>query len=173
VATVRIDDRITVHEFEGDLIASETTRTAEGEGPLRWADFEIYRHDDGGYVIHRIGGSRVYHTAGTACRTAAGGQSGDPATVSQLPDDAESCDRCQPAWPEDLRSDERVRFEFPRHTIDRCATPAEVISVLTSMKPRGRGRRTVVISDPVRSLLAKAAAADPQFADADRPVERI
>lgn len=149
--------------FEGSLIKQTTTR---GRNSLRWVDIALYGLDGGTYLVHRIGQSLVYHRGDTGCLTSTSKQAGDKATVADLPDDAEPCERCNPPWPEDLADDAEIRYEFPRHTLDECSTPAEVISRLTSMRKRRARTSTRVVSEPVRELLEGAAASDPRFAEA-------
>lgn len=174
MATVLIEDRFFSTQFEGTRIAGESARSADPERPsVRWAELEVYKLDSGDYLIHRIGMSRVYHQPDTECSTASGQPSGDPATRADIPDDAVSCDRCLPPWPEDLKPGEKIRFEFPRHTIDRCEDPAGVIERLTNMRNRKSGTRTSVISVPVQALLVQCMANDPEFAAAPKPVQKI
>jgi hypothetical protein len=173
VPEIRIVDR---HHretvFSGTRVAGPVT-TINRDNPMpRWLSLVLYRLDSGSWLLHRIGMSLVYHCADTSCHTAAGQPSGSPATVDDLPDGAQECPKCRPPSPFDLGDDEQVRFEFPRHTIDRCDTPARVIEKLTTMNPRG-GDRSVMISDPVRELLAQAEEHDGAFADLPRIVEHI
>jgi hypothetical protein len=173
VPHVRIADRFSDSEFDGELLGGRYITTRNGDTP-RWVEMGIYRLDSGtGWVLHRIGQSLVYHTAGTACSTASGGLSGEPAPASRLPDSAHSCDRCKPPWPEDLEPSDQVRIEFPRHTIDRCETREQVTQRLTGMRARASGTRTSTVSEPVRELLAMAAAVDPEFASGPKPTEKI
>lgn len=168
MALIQIPDQHVVREFQGELIAENRTHQ-----PLRWAEFRIYRHAEGGYVLHRAGRSVVYHRADTTCRTAGGTAPGIPATVAGLPDDATPCEKCQPSWPLDLEDDEPVRMETDRNTVDRCQTAADVVDALTRFRQRGTGKKIVKVSEPVAELLELAARADPAFADVPPPVERI
>lgn len=170
MATVRIEDRFSVTEFDGELIAQATTRIPDG---IRWVEFRLYRLDSDGYLLHRLGASRVYHQADTGCHTTSGQPSGEPGKARDLPAGAYSCDRCQPEYPENLEPDAAVRIEYTRHTIDRCDTADQVVRRLTNMRSRGSRVQTQVVSEPVKELLALAAGADPEFAMAEKPVERI
>jgi hypothetical protein len=130
----------------------------------RWVTFELYHLDTGGWLAHRTGYSSVYHRLDTRCTTRIGRQSGDPATISQLPDDAVPCLVCKPPYPDRLpETDEPVvRFEFPRHTWDECPTPALVKEKLTTIRSRD-GTTSTVTSDPVGELLRGAARSYPEF----------
>lgn len=169
MATITIRDTHSFlnEEHEGELISAVDTRSQDPDNPSkRWVEIKLYRLDDGSYLVHRIGQSVVYHTAGTTCLTSVGRQSGDPAKVDDLPDEAVPCETCRPPQPWTLDSDDPVRYEFPRHTIDTCSTPAEVIKRLTTMRERRTRRATTVVSEPVRELLGNAARTDGRFADA-------
>jgi len=159
--TVLIADKgmIKPVEINGVRIGHGTSRRPDS---LAWAEIEIYKLRDGGYMTHRIGMSLTYHTAGTRCVTRDGDQRGDVATIDDLPDDAEPCLRCRPEPPEYLPERAVIRYEFPRHTFDNCATPEEVVERLTVIHHRDHGR-SVRYSKPVRDALREAALNDPAF----------
>jgi hypothetical protein len=145
----------------------------ETPGEYRWVELEIFRHDGGGFMLHRTGRSRIYHREPTTtCITESGEQSGSVCTVDELPDDAHPCETCKPLPPFELGDAEKVRFEFPRHTFDRCQSGTEVVKRLTTMNPRGKSRTTWV-SQPASELIRLAAEASSEFASAPKPVERI
>lgn len=141
-----------------------TERDEHGDKRDRWVEFELYQLASGSWLVHRAGMSDVYHTAGTRCVTRTGRKSGSPALVAQLPDDAVPCVRCKPPWPESLRDDEPIRYEFPRHTWDECPTAEIVQAKLTTIHSRD-GTISVVTSDPVDELLRGAAASHAEFAE--------
>jgi hypothetical protein len=148
-------------EITGTLIGHGSSRR---DGSPAWADVEVYRLDGGGFLVHRIGMSLVFHRADTTCATRDGRQRGDPAGVSDLPDDAEPCRVCAPPWPEDLPDGEAViRFEFPRHAFDGCDSPEQVAEKLTVIRHRDK-TRSVQFSQPVNDCLEECAANDPAFA---------
>jgi len=130
----------------------------------RWVTFELYRLDNGGWLAHRVGESRVYHTLNTRCVTKTGRPSGDPAAIGQLPDDAVPCPRCRPDYPENLPDTDGpvARFEFARHTWDECPTAYLVKEKLTTIRSRD-GTTSTVTSDPVGKLLRGAARNYPEF----------
>lgn len=167
---VRIEDRHRVTEFDGTLIAEVTTRRRRS---IRWVTLRLYRLESGSLVLHRIGESLVYHTSPTTCVTESGQPRGDEATAGTLPSEAVPCDRCQPpSWPQELDAGMPVRREFPRHTIDSCADPGEVVKRLTTLR-HSQGTSSTVVSAPAAELLHRAGLADPEFASAAKPVERI
>lgn len=158
---IRIFDKgmLSPVEIRGERIGFGTS---EREDSLKWAEIEIYRLDEGGYMTHRLGYSLVYHRADTWERTAAGGQPGNPATVDDLPDEASPCKVCRPVPPQALGDDEEIRYEFPRHTFDSCKTAAQVIERLTVIRSRDGDPPSVRFSGPVQSALREAAERDEQ-----------
>jgi hypothetical protein len=134
--------------------------TSERDESLAWAEIEVYRLDAGGYLAHRIGRSLVYHRADTWCRTRSGGQPGDPATVDDLPDEAEPCEDCKPKDPQRLGDTEEIRYEFPRHTFDGCPTPEKLIEALTVIRGRDGSPPSIRFSYPVKTALRMAAERD-------------
>lgn len=148
-------------EIEGELACPKVT-TFSGSHKERWFTLELYALDTGEWLIHRTGMSNVYHTADTKCRTRGGWQSGDPAGVDNLPDDAVPCQVCRPPYPQDLpEGKETVRFEFPRHTWDKCQTPEQVREKLTTARSAS-GSEAVFLSAPVNELLRGAARSYPE-----------
>jgi hypothetical protein len=144
-------------DLEGTVIAAADTR---GRDQPRWNELKIWKvpRDGGGpprWVYTKAGMSVVYHRADTPCETASGYKSGHPATVDDLPDDAEPCWKCSPPYPESLRDGEEVRFEKPRLTSVQLDTPAEVIAEATTKVDRNR-RVSVLRSEPVDRLLTQA-----------------
>jgi hypothetical protein len=130
----------------------------------RWAEIELYLLDNGAWLAHRTGMSVVYHRADTRCRTRAGGQSGEPACIDDLPDEAVPCVICQPRAPQFLAGTPgEIRFEFPRHTWDEAPTPQLLKLRLTTSRSRD-GTVSVFTSDLVAELLRNAAKIHPEFA---------
>jgi hypothetical protein len=133
--------------FPGELVFETST---DDEGPrLRWVEFALYRHGEGGYVLDRIGQSVVYHRVGGCDR-------GVLTDVKSLPGDAEPCDRCLQRYTGSPVL-EQVKLEEVRHTINRCQTAEEVVQALTLT--RGPGK-TPFLSAPARGLLEGAAQKD-------------
>lgn len=173
----RIEDAHQAFEFTGKLIGQSTTRS--DTRPLRWVEMSLYSVDGGGeigYVLHRTGNSAVYHRADRQ-RCPVGRGSVDitklpDVTVASLDDDAMPCAECQPPWPQDLGDDEKVRAEQTRHTVNKLADPAAVISRISEAR-HADGSTTTFMSRPARELLEQAAEHDPEFRQVPKPVERI
>ena len=155
-------------DINGALIGAGSSRRPDSSA---WAEISVYKLDGGSYLVHRSGMSLVYHRADTPCTTREGRQRGDPASVEDLPDDAQPCPRCQPEDPEYLPDGNgTIRFEFPRHTFDQCDTPEQVVSKLTVIRHRDKSR-SVQYSQPVTDCLEQCARNDVRFAVyAQRPV---
>lgn len=184
-------DRVTIEqehkltEFDGEKIAGPVSTRGDSDRP-RWMELTIWRHANGGYVLYRLGHSNVYHQPGETIYKA-----GLMVGPDMLPDDAIPCHEsprprnsakkmclCHPPWPEDLGDDDKVLLETKRHTVDRCATVADVIGRLTNSRRRGTGGSSDSMSDPVKELLADAVANDDGFRDyfsgnTDKPVEQL
>jgi hypothetical protein len=148
-------------EITGPRIGHGSSRR---DGSPAWAEVEVWRLDGGGYLVHRIGCSLVYHRPDTGCVTRDGRQRGDPAGVDDLPDDAVPCPVCRPEDPEYLPDGEAtVRYEYPRHAFDGCDAPEQVAEKLTVIRHRDK-TRSVQFSQPVNDCLEECAANDPGFA---------
>jgi hypothetical protein len=175
---VRITDRLTGGtEFEGEEIARVSTRNGAPGQALsrprhRWGENVIWKLESGRYVLLRSAYSTIYHTQPTTCTVAGGSQSGDIATVSDLPDDAFPCWVCKPEYPGELGDGEKIRFEFPRQTIDQCETPAQVIQRLVNSR-KYSGVQSTALPEPARDLIEQAMENDPDFSASEMPVQRI
>jgi hypothetical protein len=148
-------------EITGDRIGHGSSRRS---GSPAWAEVEVYKLADSGYLVHRTGVSLVYHTPGTACTTRDERQRGEPAGVDDLPDDAEPCPKCRPPYPRELPDGPAtVRYEFPRHAFDGCDTPERVAEKLTVIRHRDK-TQSVQFSQPVNDCLEECARNDAGFA---------
>jgi hypothetical protein len=176
----RAEDSHQSYEWEGALIAPVTTqRPAHSDRRPRWLEMNLYRLDSGGYLLHRLGHSVVYHLAGGPCAF-----KGEEVTVEALPDDAVRCEDaplprgpvCAPPWPQDLADDEVVLLEQVRHTIDQAPDPRAIVERASTANHRKESVRSVGISQPVKEMIRKAAANDDgfeAFAAAPKRAERI
>lgn len=156
-------DHRTDERWSGTLIGSSSVPDDQD----RWMELRLYRLDpgsDGHYLAWRNGRSLIYHTGTTRCRTVSGRKPGRLAGKGDLPDDAEPCPDCDPAWPEELADTDRIRYEFDRHTIDRTDTAPEMVKALTQFRERQTGNWVTRVSEPVAEVLEQAAANDPEFA---------
>lgn len=161
-------------EVVGTQIGKIDTRDffSDDDQPARWSENIVIKLASTGYVLWRAGKSVIYHRSPTKCETRAGAQRGSVTTVGELPPYAEPCEICKPQWPEEMDPDDKVRFEFPRNTIDRCATPAQVVEKLSRMR-RFDASEATAITEPTRALLDQCAENDPDWVLADLPTQRI
>lgn len=158
MAEISVSDGRVTRIYQGD---PEPVRSASS-GELRWSEFELYRLDDGGWLVHRNGRSVVYHRAGTSETTVTGSPPGRLGTVDDLPDDAEPCSSCRPPLPRDLGEDEDIRVETDRHKLDVLRTPEQVVGTL--VRNRGRdGSESFMVPAPVADLLDQAVRRWPEF----------
>lgn len=171
MAHVEILDRETGGAvFDGEELFCMTTRfgppwITNPEPRPRWMVNKVWTLPSGAYVLLHGSYSVIYHTAGTRCSIRGGGQSGSPATVDDLPDDAEPCPVCQPPYPGELGDGELIRYEFPRQHIDRCDTAAAVREALLLEKFEA-GVRSMILPEPSRYFLDQCAIRDPAFRSA-------
>ena len=173
MARYRIEDELMVHELDGERIAgpvSTRPHPVTGRPRGRWVEFTIYRLDRGGYVLHKVNQSRVWHLPGGS------GHVRSPAkvAVADLPRDALYCavyppregrEQCPVIHRDDLP--DAVLAEQPQYAVFRCADYGALMHRLT-MAFRGMGEGAE--SDPVHRLLAEAALNDPAFAAGGKPV---
>jgi hypothetical protein len=179
MALVRVPDRETGGwelDVEAEIARVSSKYGAPGQGLKvprpRWGENVVWRLTSGKYAVLRGSYSMIFHTEPTTCRTVTKAFSGQPATVDDLPDEAIPCPRCNPDWPEDLPPDTKIRYEFPRQSMDICDTPAQVIARLTEHRKHS-GERVVTVSEPVRDLISQCRQADQAFATTALPMQRI
>jgi hypothetical protein len=170
------EDSHQAYEWEGTLVAAVSTHRP---GRARWLEMKLYRLDSGGYLLHRLGYSVVYHEADGPCA-----HKGEPVTVERLPDAATRCanaplpraPRCEPPWPDDLADDEAVVLEQVRHTIDQGHDPGSIVARASTAHHRKDAVTSRGIPEPVKEMIRIAASSDEGFAAfAAQPkhVERI
>lgn len=155
-------------EFQGELIAEVSTYGPERP---RWFEMKLWEHENGGWVLDRVSMSITYHASDTNCqrrgnsnrRAGAVQLMGVPTKVSDLPPEAEPCETCDPAWPDEMSGDTMVRFEVPRHTVIHCPTAMSLVEAITQ-DPNRPG--SSFASGPATELLTKAAGLVPEIAGA-------
>lgn len=169
--------------IDGEQIAVVNSRWGSQDEPRRtprprWGEYFIWKLDSGRYGLYRASFSVIYHTEHTSCRMngpggrGTGGQMGKPATVEDLPDDAEPCPDCRPPYPDELGDKEPIRFEFPRQGLVVIRTPEEVIDTLGRFR-RQTGEEVFELSGPSQELIRQCRDNDPAFRATNMPVTRI
>lgn len=165
--TIRIRDASRTLEFVGVMLSDVSTETDRNP---RWTEMELYKVEDGRYVLSIVGRSVVFHEHDSQCN------SGVPTQVSNLSqdllDDLEPCQRCTPPDPEDLAGTPTIDLEADRHTVHVCADANAVVEKLRNPKTASSSG-TGLISGPGQRLLAIAASLDDGIKDAVTVVDRI
>ena len=62
---IEINDGSRTLQFSGALLGKSSSKRSDS---TRWIEFELYRTDNGSYILSRVGVSIMYHTA--ACTLA-------------------------------------------------------------------------------------------------------
>ena len=181
--TIRLrDQRGMTRSFEGEILVGPTgpvrvsTRDDDPDKP-RWVEMALYRHADGGYVLHRVGKSVLFHKLPNECGKGRE-QAGTRTRIGQLEDDAVA--HARPLFPNDkpclkvhelqTGDDFEYAMEADRPIVDRCEIPEHVIDALTEERS---GSREPYFSKPARRLLELAAEADlaiKQALDSEVPI---
>ncbi len=79
-------------QFNGRLLGESSSWR---RGSTRWIEFQLYRTDNGSYILSRVGVSLVFH--GAACSLVK--RYGlTESTVDTLSDDAIPCEECNPSY---------------------------------------------------------------------------
>lgn len=169
----RLEDELHIREFDGELIAGTVTNRPHpvtGKLRARWTDLTLYRADGGGYVLHKVNRSVVWHLPAGQDHVRIPGRT----PVQDLPPDAVYCPVMPPREGRGqcpvIRSQDVpdvVITEQPQFAVFRCEDYDAVVARLSQAFRRvSQGAE----SDPVRQLLAEAARNDPAFANAVKPV---
>lgn len=137
-------------EFRGDEIGFASTE--ESPTTLRWTEVVIYRTEQGNYIVHKFGPSRVVHVATSNCSPTA-----KPVAADQLLEDAQPCPVCKPI----LDLDHEFVEEIDRSSVHIAETPQEVIAALYTRRDGG-----TFMSKTAKRALAEAADRDPALKEA-------
>lgn len=163
VETIRVRDAAQIIEFDGFMLSNVSTETS---AIPRWTEMELYRTEDGRYVLCIIGRSVVYHRHDGPCN------SGVPTPIAELSDDLmedlEPCRRCNPPDVEELARVSTIDLEEDRHAAHVADRAADVISKLRDPKSSSGS-----ISGPGQRLLAMASKVDDGIRSAATQVNRI
>lgn len=142
------------YSFSGKLLGHATT---ERENSLRWTEIDIYRTDGGNYIVSRLGVSLVYHTNESECTSM-----GVPLKGARLRNDAEPCERCEPAVPEDAGFDPEEMF-----IAEKTMTSADVVESATqvadALSTWDRNKQMRRLSSVASEALHRAASTDPEL----------
>jgi hypothetical protein len=99
-----VKDGTRILQFNGKLLAGSSSWR---RGSTRWIEFELYKTENGAYILSRIGISLVFH--GAACPLVKRyGLSEAP--VDDLDADSVPCEQCSPTFEVDLVFPEKPRY---------------------------------------------------------------
>lgn len=141
--------------FDGELIAESST---EKQWKPRWLELRLYKVEpgqsfpeegadrlrlpDGGYLLHQVGQSVLYHNPDNPdC------QDGVPASFADLPEDAQPCPSCRPPGRIALQASpgQVVGLESTRNSVKRSPTAAGIVQLIEEGRPE--------LSAPAEKLL--------------------
>lgn len=91
-------------QFKGQLLAESTSWR---RGSTRWIEFELYKTENGSYILSRIGISLIYHGAACALVKRYSLTEAEFKTIDQ---DALPCEECNPTNTLDLVFPEKARY---------------------------------------------------------------
>lgn len=104
-------------QFDGTLLGASSSYR---RGSTRWIEFELYRTENGAYILSRVGVSLVFHSG--ACELVSKYGLHD-AIVDDLNDGAIPCEVCQPTFDVPMVFPEKYRYwaqvsEDPQAVLD-------------------------------------------------------
>lgn len=104
-------------QFEGTLLGASSSYR---RGSTRWIEFELYRTENGSYILSRVGVSLVFHSG--ACELVNKYGLHD-ALVDDLNEGAIPCETCQPTFDVPMVFPEKYRYwaqvsEDPQAVLD-------------------------------------------------------
>jgi hypothetical protein len=133
------DQAIVIH---GEQLAHGSTRDSgrrrggrlrDADG-LRWTEMTIYRLDDGGYALERVGCSDVYHALNQG--TSACGY-GVVMPASELEEGDHPCTRCHPPAVAGLSDEELIAAEVDRSSVVFAPGAPELVAACWSIDDSG------------------------------------
>lgn len=142
---------LTTYEFEGERIGHAST---EHDDSLRWTEVLIFKTSSGRYVVQRLGRSIVYHLLDSSCSS-----NGDEISGSEISEESEPCDKCNPPVPEaeGFDPEQRFRHEVTISRVDVVDEPSQIRDVLMVVKPH----REPFLSSVAFSAIQDAVRHDP------------
>lgn len=101
---IEVQDGSRTLKFSGSLLGKSSSWR---RGSQRWIEFELYKTENGSYVLSRVGVSVIYH--GAACHLVKRYGLQDVA-VSELRKDVVPCDECRPSFAAEMVFPEKNRY---------------------------------------------------------------
>lgn len=102
---IEVKDGTRLLKFNGKLLGKSSSWR---RGSNRWIEFELYKTDNGSYVLSRIGVSVIYHTASCHLVKRYGLQ--DQLTESISSTEVVPCDECKPSLMAEVIFPEKNRY---------------------------------------------------------------
>lgn len=99
-----VKDGTRILQFNGKLLAASSSWR---RGSTRWIEFELYKTENGSYILSRIGISLVFH--GAACPLVKRYGLNEVA-VDTIEADSMPCEQCEPTTQVDLVFPEKPRY---------------------------------------------------------------
>ncbi len=99
-----VKDGTRILQFNGKLLASSSSWR---RGSTRWIEFELYKTENGSYVLSRVGVSLVFH--GAACPLVKRYGLSESPTV-KIEEESLPCEQCNPTFELDLVFPEKPRY---------------------------------------------------------------
>jgi hypothetical protein len=152
---IHIKDGDRTLQFNGELLGKSSSWR---RGSLRWIEFELYKTENGSYVLSRVGVSVVYH--GAACHLVKRYNLQDvPVANLQSRENMVPCDSCSPSFAAEI-----VFPEKNRHWAQVSENPDAVLEALYKYDDSGARYLTHV----AQRLLEEASNADRGISDVYR-----
>jgi hypothetical protein len=101
---IEVKDGSRILKFNGKLLGKSSSWR---RGSNRWIEFELYKTDNGSYVLSRVGVSVIYH--GGACHLVKRYGLQEVST-DDLRDDVVPCDECRPSLEAGMVFPEKYRY---------------------------------------------------------------
>ena len=101
---IEVKDGSRTLQFNGKLLGKSSSWR---RGSYRWIEFELYRTENGSYVLSRVGVSTIYHAA--ACHLVKR-YSLQESTVEDLRKDVVPCEECRPSFTAGIVFPEKNRY---------------------------------------------------------------
>lgn len=139
-----IKDGSRILQFNGSKIAESSSRRDDS---LRWIEFELYKTENGSYILSRVGMSLVYH--GAACSLVKRYNLLE-ANFSELTSKSIPCGECLPTETADL-----IFPEKNRHWAQVSEDPAAVLEALYKYDNNGARYLTNVAQRLLEEAITK------------------
>lgn len=101
---IEVQDGSRILKFNGKLLGKSSSWR---RGSTRWIEFELYRTENGSYVLSRVGVSVIYHAASCPLVKRYGLLE---VSVDDLRNDVTPCEECKPSFEAAMVFPEKYRY---------------------------------------------------------------